>query len=313
MQDKIRRGLNELINKQGKDKFVIYPFGTYGKITKRILNEEFHVQELYVVDKNKDVEGIRIEDIDKLKEDYKKKEFDILLAVDPICWDTSLSIHRDLMTFADIERISDILSYSPYFTQWEHFSKINYLSKTKVAPLECIAREIYRNHITGSVAEAGVFQGDTARFINYLFPDRALYLFDTFEGFNQQDQYNDDERDLFNLKIDYSGTSQELVLKKMHYPQKCIIKKGWFPESTKDVDEKFALVRLDMDLYDPIYSGLEFFYPKMEKGGYIVVHDCRSRNFDGARKALIDFCQKYNLGYMCMPDNLGSAIICVGM
>lgn len=67
-----------------------------------------------------------------------------------------------------------------------------------------------------------------------------------------------------------------------------------------------------MDLYDPIYAGLEYFYPRMEKGGYIVVHDCRSKNFDGARAALLDFCKKNHIGYMCMPDDLGSAIINIG-
>ena len=68
-----------------------------------------------------------------------------------------------------------------------------------------------------------------------------------------------------------------------------------------------------MDLYDPIYAGLQYFYPLMEKGGYIVVHDCRSENFDGARAALLDFCKEKNIGYMCMPDDLGSAVINIGL
>ena len=220
-------------------------------------------------------------------------------------------MHRTLGAFAEYERIADILAWSPYFTPWNHFEEICSLGRPKIALLECIAKEIYKNGIKGSVAEAGVFQGGTARFINLLFPDRTFYLFDTFEGFNKKDQDNDDERNLFNMKIDYSQTNEEMVLAKMHFPKKCVVKKGWFPESAKGVDDKFALVRLDMDLYDPIYSGLEFFYPRMEKGGYIVIHDCRSKNFDGARKALLDFCREKNLGYMCMPDNLGSAVISV--
>lgn len=43
---------------------------------------------------------------------------------------------------------------------------------------------IYSNNISGCVAEVGVFQGEFASVINKNFPDRKLYLFDTFEGFD---------------------------------------------------------------------------------------------------------------------------------
>lgn len=41
--------------------------------------------------------------------------------------------------------------------------------------------------IEGNVAECGVFRGDSAKFINYYFSDRKLYLCDTFEGFDRSD------------------------------------------------------------------------------------------------------------------------------
>lgn len=46
---------------------------------------------------------------------------------------------------------------------------------------------IYEKNINGNVAECGVFKGDSAKFINKFFPDRKLYLFDTFEGFDDKD------------------------------------------------------------------------------------------------------------------------------
>ena len=164
----------------------------------------------------------------------------------------------------------------------------------------------------GAVAEAGVYKGNTARYINAFFPDRKLYLFDTFNGFNIKDQSFDDESELYNMKIDFSNTSIETVMKKLIYPQNCVIREGHFPESAEGIEEQFCFVRLDMDLYKPTKLGLEYFYPKMVKGGYICIHDCRSKNFDGARKAVMDFCQENRLGYMCMPDSLGTAVICVG-
>ena len=47
----------------------------------------------------------------------------------------------------------------------------------------------------------------------------------------------------------------------------CLFKKGYFPESAHGIDEKFAFVSLDLDLYKPTLEGLRFFYPKMIKGG----------------------------------------------
>ena len=37
------------------------------------------------------------------------------------------------------------------------------------------------------MAELGVYRGEFAKEINKVFPDRTLYLFDTFEGFAEQD------------------------------------------------------------------------------------------------------------------------------
>jgi hypothetical protein len=41
--------------------------------------------------------------------------------------------------------------------------------------------------VPGNVAELGVFTGDFARMINYLFPQKRLFLYDTFTGFDARD------------------------------------------------------------------------------------------------------------------------------
>ena len=69
--------------------------------------------------------------------------------------------------------------------QTHHFKLTDY--EPRAAALELIAREIYRYNIEGSTAELGVFKGEFSRFINHYFPDRKLYLFDTFEGFDSRD------------------------------------------------------------------------------------------------------------------------------
>ena len=112
-----------------------------------------------------------------------------------------------------------------------------------------------------------------------------------------------------NGKQDFSATNIELVLSKIQNKHNCIVKKGFFPDTAIDVDDKFCFVNLDADLYQPIYEGLRFFYPKLEKGGYIFVHDFNNAEYRGAREAVLKFCREERLGYTPIPDNGGTAII----
>ncbi len=158
---------------------------------------------------------------------------------------------------------------------------------------EDFASIIYKKNILGCVAEAGVFQGEFASVINKSFPDRKLYLFDTFEGFDQRDIILEERNQYSDAKVgNLNMTSENLVLGKMMYPENCIIKKGYFPETTIGINEMFCYVNLDMDLYKPTLEGLYFFYPLMVKGGIITVHDHFSNGYEGIKAAVYEFIDK---------------------
>jgi O-methyltransferase len=101
----------------------------------------------------------------------------------------------------------------------------------KTSSLELIANEIYDKNIVGSVAELGVYKGDFAKNINIAFPDRRLYLFDTFEGFDERDIKVEMRKGFSMGNQDFSETSVELVLSKMKHKKNCVIRKGYVPES----------------------------------------------------------------------------------
>lgn len=181
----------------------------------------------------------------------------------------------------------------------------------RVSTLELMAREINNNAVPGSVAELGVYKGDFSIVINSFFPDRKLYLFDTFEGFTEVDVAYDSVNELSNSKIGHLGDSSvELVLQKLGNREQCIVKKGYFPESADGLEnELFAFVSIDTDLYLPIYEGLKFFYPKLSKGGYILVHDYNHTTYTGVKKAVQDYCKERGINYTPVSDYFGSAII----
>ncbi len=159
------------------------------------------------------------------------------------------------------------------------------------------------------MAELGAYKGEFAKRLNQLFSDRKLYLFDTFEGFRQNDISAEKQNHFSSGEQDFSDTSVELVLGKMKYPQNCIVKKGYFPESAADMDNRFCFVSLDADLYKPLLSGLQFFYPRLENKGYIFVHHFNNDLNKIARQAVIEFYSLTNISYMPIPYGCGKAII----
>ena len=179
----------------------------------------------------------------------------------------------------------------------------------RLSSLELVSNEIYENEVIGAVAELGVYRGRFAKKINEAFPNRKLYLFDTFEGFDQRDVEKELSNEYSTASVDLSDTSVEIVLDQMPYKDLCIIKKGFFPETALNLDEKFAFVSIDTDLYQPIYDGLKYFYPRLSRGGYIFIHDYNNHEFKGSKQAVKDFCNENKISYFPLSDYAGSAII----
>jgi len=201
-----------------------------------------------------------------------------------------------------------ISSSLPYLRRKRSIDR-NYFDYVRLATLELISHEINKKGLKGDVAELGVYKGKFAKYINQYFPARNLFLFDTFEGFDKRDVAKETEKKLSSGEQDFSDTSVESVLKLMPFPDKCFPVKGFFPESAKEVKESFVYVSLDADLYEPIYSGLKFFYPKLVAGGYIFIHDFNNEAYKGARHAVEKFCSEEQINYLPIPDAGGSAVI----
>lgn len=183
------------------------------------------------------------------------------------------------------------------------------LDFVRYTTLELCCNELNVNKVNGNAAELGVYKGNFAQRINYLMPDRKLYLFDTFEGFHEEDIKKEVSKNFSSGEQDFSDTSVELVLNKMKNRSNCIVKKGYFPGTATDIDDKFCFVSIDADLYEPILNGLKFFYPRLENKGYIFVHDFNNDDYKGARQAVLEFCNENNIGYTPIPDTGGSIII----
>lgn len=181
------------------------------------------------------------------------------------------------------------------------------------------AKWINNEGIRGSIAECGVFRGDFAKYMNFFFPERKLYLFDTFEGFDEGDMKKESsvnkyfENSIFNSDSIFGNTNIDFVMAKMSNPEMVEIRKGHFPETAKDIIDTFAFVNLDMDLYEPMLNGLRYFWDRLEIGGYILLHDYFCSVLPGVRKAVEDFEKEIRQIVPKVPIGDGQSIVLMKM
>lgn len=185
--------------------------------------------------------------------------------------------------------------------------------KSRIVFLKDMAMLLNEYEQDADVAEAGVYYGDFAKWINTCFPNRTLHLFDTFEGFDKRDITVEIEQGFSEEKEGHlSGSSVALVIGKMPHPEKCKVYKGYFPDTAVGIDRKFCFVNLDMDLYQPTYNGLRFFQDKMTENGIILVHDYYTEGYKGAKAAVDEFCKECEERITRYPIGDGVSIMLAG-
>lgn len=163
-------------------------------------------------------------------------------------------------------------------------------------------RRIQTDAVPGVLAEAGVFRGFTTKTIHACLPERTLYLFDTFSGFPDK-KHSGDER--------CSATSIDIVKRYIGDCNNIVFCQGVFPETTIGLEQlTFSFVMLDMDRYESTHDGLTFFYPRVNPGGYIFLHDFNSPESDyGVSRATNDYMRDKPECIVELPDMSGTAVI----
>jgi hypothetical protein len=204
------------------------------------------------------------------------------------------------------EIVDNLKNYNISDDQFDNFFG-RYCINVRDDFLRSQSKIIYKLGLRGHCAEGGVFQGYFARQINVLFPDRKLYLFDTFEGFDVRSLTSDNDiSDSYDVSC---FNDNDFSLAAFPYPENIVVRKGFFPSTARDISDDFVFVNLDFDLYHPTSDGLEFFYPKMIKGGVILIHDFFNEDFSGVDVAVNEFCEKHCVNYIAIGDNISVAIV----
>ena len=174
----------------------------------------------------------------------------------------------------------------------------------RLATLELLCRRLA--DVPGAAAELGVYRGRFARCINRLLPERTLYLFDSFAGFDSSAGAGEA------MQAAHENTSIRQVLEVLPYPERAVVKPGFFPESLGGLEETFCLVSLDVDFEAATLEGLRYFWCRLSPGGYLLLHDWGNPGLPGPATALERFCEELGcrIPSVPLPDLCGTLVLC---
>jgi O-methyltransferase len=167
------------------------------------------------------------------------------------------------------------------------------LTTEKLRSLKRLARLINDTGIAGDFVECGTYKGGSAGVLSSEIAQRHLWLYDSFQGMPDVQE------------IDGEGAKEAVgacraeeanvieILSALSVPKtQYTIRKGYFDQTFQEpLPEKVALLHCDADWYDSVTLVLETFYPRIPKGGCIILDDFGW--WEGTRIAFYDFCFKY--------------------
>ena len=148
--------------------------------------------------------------------------------------------------------------------------------------IDFIAEKI--KDLSGDIVECGVWKGAVLSYMAKVFSNRTVWAYDSFEGVPSNkdqtkypDKYSSREIDWSKccpeLVADVAFLHQTLAKYEISNLDRIQIVKGWFKDTLPNATQQIALLRVDGDLYSSTYEILEYLYPLVVKGGFVIFDD----------------------------------------
>ncbi|HEY1740692.1 MAG TPA: TylF/MycF/NovP-related O-methyltransferase [Acidimicrobiia bacterium] len=172
----------------------------------------------------------------------------------------------------------------------------------------CVAREV-----PGAFAECGVWRGGSVlamvlKLRELGVADRAIHLYDTFEGMTEPTLHDTSAfsapaldtwsearapgevawNALFDPDVFNEDAVFELLVDTGYPGEQIHMVKGRVEETLpSEAPEQLALIRLDTDWYESTRHELEHLYPRLSTGGVLIIDDYG--HWDGCRRAVDEY------------------------
>jgi O-methyltransferase len=143
--------------------------------------------------------------------------------------------------------------------------------------------------LPGAFIECGTYKGGTSVLmglaLRHFGATKKIYMLDSFQGLPKPNQNTDSMYKEGDMRSDYANAAA--AIEQNGLEGVCQIVPGWFSDTlpTLNSDEQYSLVHLDCDLYDPAKLCLDYLYPRVVPGGFIIIDDYCD-NAGGMQRAL---------------------------
>ena len=167
----------------------------------------------------------------------------------------------------------------------------------------CVTKALEEN-VPGDLIETGVWRGGSVIFMAALLKEkkitgRKVWVADSFEGLPKpnEEKYIHDKGDIHYLFPELAisiDTVKDNFRKYDLLTDNIVFLKGWFKDTLPTAPiERLAVMRLDGDLYESTMDGLVNLYPKLSKGGYVIIDDWGV--LPGCKKAVLDYRHQHSI------------------
>lgn len=172
----------------------------------------------------------------------------------------------------------------------------------RLAALVDAVQYVDRRGIPGAIVECGVWKGGSAMAAMIASKqDRDFYLYDTYDGMSEPTDADVDKDGLRAADLMSGAGKDELIwarsefgeveanIRTTGYPaDKVHFVKGKVEDTIPGtIPGEIAILRLDTDWYESTRHELEHLYPRLVKGGVLIIDDYG--HWDGARRAVDEY------------------------
>lgn len=165
----------------------------------------------------------------------------------------------------------------------------------------------YLDTIPGDIVECGVWRGGMSIFLSKIFPDKSIWVCDSYEGCQDpqlgKHQFAGERHSLGMYAISLDEVKNNFASYDALDDSRVFFLKGWVrdtlrPEvcSIKDI----SLLRVDVDSYSATLEVLEYLYDKVRLGGMIIFDDICLHE---SREAIKNFFINTNITEVFDPIN----------
>jgi hypothetical protein len=167
------------------------------------------------------------------------------------------------------------------------------LTKSQLDLIEQAVLAVEARDVPGHFLEAGIWRGGAIILMRALLTahnisGRKVFAADSFAGIPKNTRAINDPVDQWNDRWAAALDEVKQAISRFGLlDDKIEFVVGFFEDSLKSLEkEQFSIVRLDSDSYDSVETSLEYLYPLLSQGGFLIVDDW---HLPGCRMAVMEY------------------------